>query len=48
MKVNIDLRVRVYNINYGKNSKLLQQTKLLSGYSYFVDKTNTYVKMEVN
>ena len=38
VKVNIDLRVRVYNINYGKNSKLLQQTKLLSGYSYFVDK----------
>ena len=36
VKVNIDLRVRVYNINYGKNSKLLQQTKLLSGYSYFV------------
>ena len=26
VKVNIDLRVRVYNINYGKNSKLLQQT----------------------
>ena len=24
--------------DYGKNSKLLQQTKLLSGYSYFVDK----------
>lgn len=38
MEVNIDLKVKVYNINYGKNSKLLQQTKLLSGYSYFVDK----------
>ena len=37
-EVNIDLKVKVYNINYGKNSKLLQQTKLLSGYSYFVDK----------
>ena len=38
VEVNIDLKVKVYNINYGKNSKLLQQTKLLSGYSYFVDK----------
>lgn len=34
---SINLRVKVFNVNLGKNQKLLQKAKTLYGYSYFID-----------
>lgn len=40
----MELEVKVLNINYGHNQKLMEQCKLLREYSIFVDKIKRYSK----
>jgi hypothetical protein len=39
---SLELEVHVYNINYGRNTGLLEKSAILNGYSIFVDKIREY------
>ena len=43
-EISLETIVRVYNINHGKNPQMLEKSKTLGGYSYFVDKIREYEK----
>ena len=38
----LELKMTVYNINHGKNQKLMKQCRTLEEYSLFVDKLRCY------
>ena len=40
----LELTVKVLNINHGKNSKIIEKSKTLAGYSVFVHKVREYQK----
>jgi len=42
----LELIVKIYNINYGRNKKILNKCKTLNGYSIFIDKVNNYTKIK--
>jgi hypothetical protein len=44
--VNLDLQVKVYNINKGYNEELKGKSEHLRGYSYFVERVRYYEKQE--
>jgi predicted transposase YdaD len=39
---SLELVVRVYNINYGKNSEILKKCRTLNDYSFFIGKIREY------
>jgi hypothetical protein len=41
---SLELLVRVYNINYGRNLELLKKCTTLDGYSFFIEKIREYNK----
>ena len=40
----IELKVRTININYGRNKELMEKSKTLSDYAYFVSCIRKYMK----
>ena len=40
----LELAVQVYNINHGRNPKLLEKCETLNGYSFFINKVREYYK----
>jgi len=40
----LELTVKVYNINYGRNPEILIKSKNLDGYSFFIEKIRQYSK----
>ena len=40
----LELKVKVYNINYGYNRALMEKCKSLKDYAIFVDKSRKYIK----
>jgi len=42
--IPLELKVQVYNINHGHNSKILEKCKTLDNYSFFIDKIREYQK----
>lgn len=42
-KADVELTVRVLNINYGHNLKLMEQCKILEEYAEFVEMTKQFV-----
>jgi len=40
----LELSVQVYNINHGRNPKILEKSKILNNYSIFIKKINEYKK----
>ena len=45
---DIDVRVRMINVNYGKNRKIMDACKPLSEYSWLIDKIREYQKAGMN
>ena len=45
---DIDVRVRMINVNYGKNKKIMDACKPLSEYSWLIDKIREYQKAGMN
>jgi len=41
---SLELKVKVYNINHGRNPEILEKSKNLDGYSFFIDKIRQYNK----
>ena len=46
-KIDLELSVRVLNINKGKNTELVQNSKVLSDYVTFVDKSRYYLSADI-
>ena len=43
VKADVELRVRMLNINYGRNQKLMEKCRALSEYSQFVEISREYI-----
>jgi len=41
---SLELTVKVYNINHGRNPEILEKSKNLDGYSFFIEKIRQYNK----
>jgi hypothetical protein len=44
----MELVVHVYNINHGRNPKILEKSKTLDDYSLFVEKVREYSKIDIS
>ena len=42
--LSLELLVKVYNINYGYNTELVEKSEFLKGYSFFINKVREYQK----
>ena len=42
--VSLELMVKIYNINHGRNTDILEKSKNLNEYSFFIDKIREYNK----